>query len=130
MDQATINKIKADYPDAFFAKRAILGSDTSAAAVIQRQIEYDAANPPRVGAVMRAKEATNHANGLRQMWLNAHHGAELLRNAALELHAEAELPALEGEDASATAAEDQTPILQKIAACSSITEVRKILAEQ
>ncbi len=96
MSPEAIKEIKAKHPQLFADKRAVLGSDKSAASVIARQVEYDAENPPSIGATMKARHATDYANALLQMFFNAKHGAELLRTAALGLDPEAELPEIDG----------------------------------
>ncbi len=94
MSPEQIKEIKVNHRELFDVKRAVLGSDKSAASVIARQIEHDAANPPRIGAAMKARDATDYANALLQMFFGARTGAELLRTAALALDPEAELPEL------------------------------------
>jgi hypothetical protein len=89
-----IKAVKAQSPELFAKKKAAGLSDAVAAEAIVRQMAYDEANPPHVGATLKAREAIaaahtiqSHANAVRE-------GAEKLRVAALALDPTAELPAL------------------------------------
>ncbi len=93
MNAEEIKAIKVAHPELFAQKRRFL-SEADASIAIANQLAHDKANPPVVSAIMKAREAIAHALAMLLVFQSARHGAELLRNAALEIDPEAELPEL------------------------------------